>query len=154
MNLKDIKEIIKLIDSSSLTEFKLEMEDTKLSIKKETEVKFIDQRDISTTVAVDRIEKVVKEESDCKDTLDKNDDSLHIVKSPIVGVFYASPNPELPSYVKPGDRVKCGDVLCIIEAMKLMNEINADVDGEIVEILVENQSPVEYGQPLFSIRKV
>jgi len=77
---------------------------------------------------------------------------LHLIKSPIVGTFYAAPSPGSDPFVSRGGRVDVGQVLCIIEAMKLMNEIESDVAGEIVEIYVENGSPVEYGQPLFGIR--
>jgi acetyl-CoA carboxylase biotin carboxyl carrier protein len=77
-----------------------------------------------------------------------------MIKSPIVGTFYAAPSPEAPRYVKVGDTVHPGRVVCIIEAMKLMNEIEADVDGEVVRILVENGQPVEYGQPLFAIKRL
>jgi len=77
---------------------------------------------------------------------------LHIVKSPIVGTFYESPSPGSPAFVKPGDVVENGQVLCIVEAMKLMNEIESDVAGEIVKRFVQTGQPVEYGQPLFSVR--
>jgi len=77
---------------------------------------------------------------------------VHIVKSPIVGTFYGSPSPGAASFVTPGDHVERGQVICIIEAMKLMNEIEADMAGEIVRCLVTNGQPIEYGQPLFSIR--
>jgi acetyl-CoA carboxylase biotin carboxyl carrier protein len=77
---------------------------------------------------------------------------LHIVKSPIVGTFYEAPNPDSDPFVSVGDRVKTGQILCIIEAMKLMNEIEADCAGEVVRRLVENGQPVEYGQPLFALR--
>jgi acetyl-CoA carboxylase biotin carboxyl carrier protein len=79
-------------------------------------------------------------------------EELHIVKSPIVGTFYGAPGPDAPPFVKPGDTVREGQVLCIVEAMKLMNEIEADASGEVVGVLAENGQPVEYGQPLFSIR--
>jgi acetyl-CoA carboxylase biotin carboxyl carrier protein len=79
-------------------------------------------------------------------------ENLYIVKSPIVGTFYASPNPGAPAFVRMGDRVAKGQVLCIIEAMKLMNEIESDVSGEIARIFVENGQPVEYGETLFAIR--
>ncbi len=78
-------------------------------------------------------------------------EDLHMIKSPIVGTFYASPGPEADPFVRPGDRIKSGQVLCIIEAMKLMNEIESDVDGEVMRIFVENGQPVEYGEPLFGI---
>ncbi len=80
------------------------------------------------------------------------DASLHIVKSPIVGTFYESPSPGSPAFAKIGDRVETGQVLCIVEAMKLMNEIESDAAGEIVKRLVQNGQPVEYGQPLFALR--
>jgi acetyl-CoA carboxylase biotin carboxyl carrier protein len=79
-------------------------------------------------------------------------DDLHTIKSPIVGTFYAAPSPGAPSFVKVGDHIQSGQVVCIIEAMKLMNEIEADVSGELVRALVENGQPVEYGQGLFAIR--
>jgi acetyl-CoA carboxylase biotin carboxyl carrier protein len=79
-------------------------------------------------------------------------EDLHIVKSPIVGTFYGAPSPDASPFVNPGDTVREGQVLCIVEAMKLMNEIEADASGEIVQVLAENGQPVEYGQALFSIR--
>jgi len=79
-------------------------------------------------------------------------DDLHVIKSPIVGTFYAAPNPEAGPFVKVGDTVEAGQTVCIIEAMKLMNEIEADTSGEVVRILVENGQPVEYGEPLFALR--
>ena len=81
------------------------------------------------------------------------DENLHIIKSPIVGTFYASASPEKPTFVSVGTLVKKGSVLCILEAMKLMNEIESDVDGEVVEVLVKSEDMVEYGQSLFKIRE-
>jgi acetyl-CoA carboxylase biotin carboxyl carrier protein len=81
------------------------------------------------------------------------DPSWHIVKSPIVGTFYRSPNPEAEMFVKEGDRVSKGKVLCIIEAMKLMNEIEADADGVVVRVFPQNGQPIEYGEPLFAIKR-
>lgn len=82
----------------------------------------------------------------------EREETLHLIKSPIVGTFYASPQPGAPPFVHVGDRVQPGQVLCIIEAMKLMNEIEADIAGEVVRIFVENGQPVEYGEPLFALR--
>ena len=80
------------------------------------------------------------------------DDSLHYVTSPIVGTFYRAPGPEAEPYAKTGDSVEKGQVLCIVEAMKLMNEIESDISGTVVKVLVENATPVEYGERLFAIR--
>jgi acetyl-CoA carboxylase biotin carboxyl carrier protein len=80
------------------------------------------------------------------------EEGLHIVRSPIVGTFYESPSPGSPPFVKPGDIVEAGQILCIVEAMKLMNEIESDVAGEVVKRLVVNNAPIEYGQELFAIR--
>ena len=80
-------------------------------------------------------------------------DELHVVSSPIVGTFYASPSPDSPPFVRIGDRVRKGQVLCIVEAMKLMNEIESDVDGVVAEIHPKNAQPVEYGEPLFGVRR-
>lgn len=153
MNLREIKELIRIIDSSSLTEFQYEKDDYKISIKKEAKVlknkytESLEKEETSEEALVTEVEEPVKQ-------MKKEEENLYTIISPIVGTFYSAPSPDSPAYVKIGDRVKKGDVLCIVEAMKLMNEINSDVDGEIVEILAENQSIVEYGQPLFKIRKV
>jgi acetyl-CoA carboxylase biotin carboxyl carrier protein len=79
-------------------------------------------------------------------------EELHIIKSPIVGTFYSASSPDAAPFVKVGDEIQVGQVVCIIEAMKLMNEIEADVKGEVVRVLAENSQPVEYGQPLYAIR--
>ena len=81
------------------------------------------------------------------------DAGLHIVKSPIVGTFYGSPSPGAAPFVSPGDRVEKGQVICIVEAMKLMNEIESDASGEVVKCFISNGQPIEFGQPLFSIRE-
>lgn len=81
-------------------------------------------------------------------------EEFHLIKSPIVGTFYSAPNPESGPFVKVGDVVEAGQTVCIIEAMKLMNEIEAEISGEVVQILVENGQPIEYGEPLFALRPV
>ena len=93
-----------------------------------------------------------KQASEALTAAPESTEHLHIVKSPIVGTFYEGANPGAEAFVSVGDRVKAGQILCIIEAMKLMNEIEADAAGEIVKCLVTNGQPIEYGQPLFSIR--
>ncbi|QCX33797.1 acetyl-CoA carboxylase biotin carboxyl carrier protein [Caloramator sp. E03] len=147
MELKDIKEIIREIDSSSISEFEFQKDNIRIVIKRNNTVKYVNydlpKEESLFLVAEDK-------DNDEKDTL--ND--IYIIKSPIVGTFYSAPNPEAKPYVTVGSKVKKGDVLCIVEAMKLMNEITSDVDGEIVEIMVQNGSFIEYGQPLFGVRKV
>lgn len=151
MNFKEIKELIKLIDNSGLTEFHYEKDDIKLTLKKE-KVAYVSEPINVPQRVLTREELGGTPNHDGEDDLPK-EENLHIVKSPIVGVFYASKGPDADPFVKPGDQVKNGQVLCIVEAMKLMNEITSDADGELVEVLVSNQGAVEYGQPLFSIRK-
>jgi acetyl-CoA carboxylase biotin carboxyl carrier protein len=182
MNLKEIKELIKIIDSSSLSELHIEQDDLKLTLKKEVVVQQINTTDfkISEYVAKERIAdfypsniattitggtptanttidaSVLSTSATAAGTTENReveDINVHMIKSPIVGVFYGSSTPEAPQLVKVGDRIKTGQVLCIVEAMKMMNEIVSDVDGEVVEIFGKNQDPVEFGQLLFKIRK-
>jgi acetyl-CoA carboxylase biotin carboxyl carrier protein len=150
MDFKDIKELIGLIDASSITELQIEKENFKVVIKKEQNivVERTNERQASQPAAVKEIAPDINTVS-----AEKEDSSIHTIKSPIVGTFYLSPGPDAPPYVNVGSKVKKGAVLCIIEAMKLMNEVTSDVDGEIVEVLAENQDIVEYGRPLFKIRK-
>jgi acetyl-CoA carboxylase biotin carboxyl carrier protein len=152
MNFKEIKELIKIIDTSNLSEFHIELEDIKLTLKKEITARPAN----ANNGIIDRKEYISNEynmDNMAVEPSKKEEENLHIIKSPIVGFFYAAPNPETPDFVKVGDKIKVGQVLCIVEAMKLMNEITSDVDGEIVEVLEKNQNPVEFGQPLFKIRK-
>lgn len=155
MNLKEIKELIKIIDSSGLTEFHYEKEDIKLTLKKEIVIQQMSvpkqSNNVSQTVIAETTDLAIAASEGTKGIAEE--ENIHIIKSPIVGVFYASGNPDAPIFVKPGDKVKSGQILCIVEAMKLMNEIASDVDGELLEVLVNNQGAVEYGQPLFKIRK-
>lgn len=154
MNQKELKELIEFLIEKDIAEFELERGDVKVRIKRGTLVALhpgppvIAQTGTATNSpsgAETAAGTPVKPGAPAEET-------LHIVKSPIVGTFYESPSPGSPPFVKSGDAVDPGQVLCIIEAMKLMNEIEADVGGEIVKRLVANGQPVEYGQPLFSIR--
>lgn len=147
MELKDIKEIIREIDSSSISEFEFQKDNIRIVIKRNSGVKYVNY-DLPKEESI----YLAKEDKD-KDIKNPLDD-LYIIKSPIVGTFYSAPNPDAKPYVTVGSKVKKGDVLCIVEAMKLMNEITSDVDGEIVEIMVQNGSFIEYGQPLFGVRQV
>jgi acetyl-CoA carboxylase biotin carboxyl carrier protein len=153
MNQKELKELIEFLKEQDIAEFELERGDVKVRIKRGTPVPIAPTMfqppvpmapGASSAPASDAPSAAVPAKA--------AEEGLHQVKSPIVGTFYESPSPGSPPFVKPGDAVEAGQVLCIIEAMKLMNEIEADVGGEIVKRLVNNGQPVEYGQPLFSIR--
>ena len=162
MNLKEIKELIQLIKEEEITEFELERGDVKLRIRRgAAEVSQGADRIIalhSATVPVAQPPLAAPAghgagtaPPPAAQAVPAPED-LHIVRSPIVGTYYESPSPGSPPFVKPGDSVEAGQVLCIVEAMKLMNEIEADVAGEIVKSLVKNGQPIEYGQELFTIR--
>ncbi len=148
MNLKEIEEIIHLLEKNGITEFNLEKNDFKISLKRglagyqATVIPaqpFIPQG--SLTLAQDIMPSSPAQDSNVTE-----------VVTPMVGTFYAAPNKDSEPYVKAGDKIKLGDVLCIIEAMKVMNEIKAEVSGTLVEVLVENGQPLEFGQPLFKIK--
>lgn len=164
MTYKEIQELIKLLNKSELAEFKLKDGDFELSIRTKIYVK--NQRVESVVPAPSALAPVfLPSESNTApanpSTAPKNveqsdnnaDDTSNLieVKSPMVGTFYRSPDPEKAAFVKPGDNIAPGDAICIIEAMKLFNEIEAEVSGKIVKVMVENASPVEYDQVLFLV---
>jgi acetyl-CoA carboxylase biotin carboxyl carrier protein len=156
MNQKELKELIEFLIEKDIAEFELERGDVKVRIKRGTLVTvapvqpLMASQNATAPLAIPVAESLTEGSAPAKAATDAG---LHIVKSPIVGTFYESPSPGSPPFVKPGDTVEAGQVVCIIEAMKLMNEIEADVGGEVVKRLVNNGQPVEYGQPLFSIRQ-
>ncbi|OGV39328.1 MAG: acetyl-CoA carboxylase, biotin carboxyl carrier protein [Lentisphaerae bacterium GWF2_45_14] len=149
MKIDEIKTIVKLMSEHDLTEFKIEAEEMRLCIKRgATEgVSVIAAPQVvhSSIPAAPAVSAPATVEST------KSAVAVNTIDAPIVGTFYRSPSPDTPSFVKPGDKVQPDSVVCIIEAMKVMNEIKAEKSGVIKEILVENSSPVEYGQPLFVI---
>ena len=161
MNLKEIKEIIALVVEQGLTEFELERSGLKLRIKRGAPagepaadgglMPQVILPPLAQPAALPQAGHLTPPSSEPAAEPALKED-LHFIKSPIVGTFYASPNPDAPAFVKPGDVVEAGQVLCIVEAMKLMNEIECDVAGEIVKCYVTNSQPVEYGERLFSLR--
>ena len=155
MNLKEIKELIEVLKDTDVTELELEKAGTRIMIKKGAEgrvpvlVEHVTPAISHEAVSLPGPAPQLQPPSDAgREDAQK---SYVVVTSPIVGTFYRSPSPETAVYVEVGDVVKKGQILCIIEAMKLMNEIEAEVSGKVVEIVVENAQPVEYGQPLFHI---
>jgi acetyl-CoA carboxylase biotin carboxyl carrier protein len=160
MNLKELKELIEFLIEKDIAEFELERGDVKVKIKRAAEAPPAaapDSRYIavhSAPVMVPAVVAPVPAQVDLAagSAAPEPAEALHIVKSPIVGTFYESPSPGSPPFVKVGDVLEVGQVLCIVEAMKLMNEIECDVAGELVKKLVANGQPIEYGQELFAVR--
>lgn len=142
MEIEDLKELMGLLKDSDITELQIEKDGTKIKIKRE---KFFAPIEMPSAVHEKREiskEPVMEVEKE---------GGLITITSPIVGTFYLTPSPDSEPFVTIGSRIKKGQVICIIEAMKLMNEIESEVDGVIVKILVENGHPVEYGEPLFLV---
>ena len=157
--IQEIREIIKLVDASTIDEFVYEADGSKVKLKKNGgAVEVVAPKAVAAAPApVVEQPKVaapaaapVKEEAPAAPVA--NDADLHKITSPMVGTFYQSPNPDSPAYVKVGDKVGDETIVCIVEAMKLFNEIEAEIKGEIVEILVKDGQLVEYGQPLFLVK--
>lgn len=152
MEYSDIKRLLDDMGNSKVDSLDIEFPDgTKIKMKK-NEAKVITPKEVviepgKPVVKDTTLPTEVKEEKAVIET-----ENCQVVKSPMVGTFYSSPSPKDEPYVKVGDKVKKGDVLCVIEAMKLMNEIESEFDGEIVEICVKNEDMVEYGTPLFKIK--
>ncbi len=144
MELEDLKDLIELLKETDITELQIEKDGTKVKIKREKILSSIEMPVHKSNVFHEKI--VAETEEDAQ--------RLVTVTSPIVGTFYRSPTPEAAPFVEVGIKVNKGQVLCIVEAMKLMNEIESDVDGIVVKVLVENGQPVEYGEPLFLIEPV
>jgi acetyl-CoA carboxylase biotin carboxyl carrier protein len=157
MNLKEIKELIDFLIEKDVAEFELERGDVKVRIKRGQSAALYAPAPSPMASHFPPASSVLAPGAHAAPAAGTTpalaaEEELHLVKSPIVGTYYESPSPGSPPFVTPGDRVTQGQVLCIVEAMKLMNEIESDVAGELVKILVSNGQPVEYGQPLFSVR--
>jgi acetyl-CoA carboxylase biotin carboxyl carrier protein len=146
-DLEEIKELIRSMQENSISELYLESEGIKLNLKRESFSKLQSVLDMQEG---NFSESGESKKDPSKQKLGDQSGEVHI-KSPMVGTFYRSPSPDSPPFVEVGDYVKKGQVICIIEAMKLMNEIESEVDGVIKEILVENAMPVEFGQPLMVV---
>jgi acetyl-CoA carboxylase biotin carboxyl carrier protein len=157
MNQKEIKELIEFLIEKDIAEFELERGDVKVRIKRGAPEPSPVERIISVPTPVVAMQapapvaEAVAAPAAPPVPVEKAED-LQMVKSPMVGTYYESPSPGSPPFVKPGDMIEAGQMLCIVEAMKLMNEIESDVSGEVVKCLVKNGQPIEYGQELFAIR--
>ncbi|MFC7684748.1 acetyl-CoA carboxylase biotin carboxyl carrier protein [Ureibacillus sp. GCM10028918] len=159
---QELREIIKLVDNSSIDEFVYENDGAKLKLKKNNGVisevvvpaketaAVVQQVAAPVVTETPKVEEVKVEENTAP--LHVDDSSLHKITSPMVGTFYQASSPDSPAYVKVGDQVGEETIVCIVEAMKLFNEIEAEIKGQIVEILVKDGQLVEYGQPLFLVK--
>ncbi|MEN9405817.1 MAG: hypothetical protein RLZ12_101 [Bacillota bacterium] len=153
LNLEDLRKLIKLIDDSTISEFKLDNNaGTSILIKKKTTA------DVLTgqyTLAPPMAQTIVQTPDDKGDSMQEvaMAEELQEIVAPMVGTFYRAASPGGDPYIKKGDQVEVGQVVCIVEAMKLMNEIESEFSGEVIEVLAENGQLVEYGQPLFSVKK-
>jgi acetyl-CoA carboxylase biotin carboxyl carrier protein len=151
MDLNLIKKLVRIVNTSDITDLEIEENGLRVKIAKKIRgIQTITQPHISNASPAQE-QSVKSEEEKPKPEVQEN---VHEIRSPIVGTFYRAPAPDADSYVNVGDAVAPGSVLCIVEAMKLMNEIESDVSGKIVKILVDNGKPVEYNQPLFLIQVV
>jgi len=154
MDIKEIQNLIKFVAKSGATEVKLEMDDIKITIRTGAlnsgqETTIVQQIPMAQAAAPQvQVEAPIAK----KEAADDDEDSKYItIKSPIIGTFYRKPSPDKPSFVEVGAMVNPGDVLCVIEAMKLFNDIESEVSGKIVKILIDDSSPVEFDQPLFLV---
>lgn len=148
MNIKEIKELIGLMNENSLVELEIEKEGMRVRLKKTG----AGIENLNTPIVIER-EKLTTpgQPKELPDLTEKIASKTLEIKAPMVGTFYRSSSPETPPYVEVGQNIEAGQVVCIIEAMKLMNEIKSEIKGRLLEILVENAEPVEFGQPLFII---
>ncbi|HHV63557.1 MAG TPA: acetyl-CoA carboxylase biotin carboxyl carrier protein [Peptococcaceae bacterium] len=147
MNFKEIQDLIKILDESSLTYLELEQDGLKIILKKESEKAAVKEQ--TSVSPLSSPEQIISTGSGGGQEAGEQQLEGEVIKSPLVGTFYAGPAPGAEPFVKVGSKVKKGDTLCIIEAMKLMNEIEAEQDLVILDIFVQDGQMVEYGQPLF-----
>ncbi|MDD7915386.1 acetyl-CoA carboxylase biotin carboxyl carrier protein [Polaribacter ponticola] len=156
MDIKEIQNLIKFVAKSGASEVKLEMEDIKITIKtgsEKTETTIVQAAPMAglPQVAAPVAAAPVVEISTPAPAATSDDSNYITVKSPIIGTFYRKPSPDKPNFVEVGSEISVGDTVCVIEAMKLFNEIESEVSGKIVKVLVDDSSPVEFDQPLFLV---
>jgi len=152
MNIKEIKEMINLMNENNLSELEIEKDDMRIRLKKTANG--IESFEGPLVLQGQNINANQPKTQSATESDEKSLIKTVEIKSPMVGTFYRAPNPEAPAYVEVGQTIEPGQVICIIEAMKLMNEIKSEIKGKILEILVDNAEPVEFGQPLFLIEPI
>ncbi|RCL68422.1 MAG: acetyl-CoA carboxylase biotin carboxyl carrier protein [Cryomorphaceae bacterium] len=153
MNIKEIQQLIKFVAKSGVSEVKIESKDLKLSVKTGKTPSIVQSEPQVVYSAPVHNEPVLelKNLENNEAISSKEDEGLITIKSPIIGTFYRKPSPDKPNFVEVGDSISEGSVLCVVEAMKLFNEIESECSGKIVKILVDDASPVEFDQPLFLV---
>jgi acetyl-CoA carboxylase biotin carboxyl carrier protein len=156
MDIKEIQNLIKFVAKSGASEVKLEMDDIKITIKTGSDKETTTLQHMPMAAAPMMMQHAPHAAASAQEfatpVAAQNEDSKYvIIKSPIIGTFYRKPSPDKPMFVEVGKDIKEGDVLCVIEAMKLFNEIESEITGKIVKILVDDSSPVEFDQPLFLV---
>lgn len=154
MDLKEIKRIIEMVEGANISSLAIEQDNLKIEIKKELpQPQTMMQVPIHPQVHAPIQQGLQQQAEPTKPVETKRDANLIAITSPMVGTFYTSPTPDSPTYVKVGDSISTNQVVCIIEAMKIFNEIESEISGVVEKICIENATPVEYGQELFLIRK-
>jgi acetyl-CoA carboxylase biotin carboxyl carrier protein len=163
MDYKAVEQLIKALSDSTVNELEIETSDIKIKMSKSSTKVVLSEATVDksnsmeakeNSVVIDKSQSEI-ETSQVKEEMVKSDincEDLYIVKSPMVGTFYSAPSENSDPFVKPGVKVEKGSILCIVEAMKLMNEIEGEVEGTVVEVLAKNGQMVEYGEPLFKIK--
>ena len=150
MNIKEIKEMISLMNENSLVEMEIEKDGMRIRLKKTNGA----GENYSGPILIEREKSAPSKTAEFPSAVEKETVKTIEIKAPMVGTFYRAPSPEAPPYVEVGQIIEPGQVVCIIEAMKLMNEIKSEVRGRLLEILVDNAEPVEFGQSMFIIEPV
>tara|TARA_B100000941_G_scaffold60081_1_gene39515 strand:- start:876 stop:1346 length:471 start_codon:yes stop_codon:yes gene_type:complete len=155
MDIRKVKKLIEMLEESQLNEIEIKEGEESVKLVKAITIP-VQEQIVTSNIAATApqpvaMNEVTSVESDTKESIDSETISGKTIDSPMVGTFYAAPNPGAKDFVSVGDKISEGDVLCIIEAMKMMNEVKADSSGIIKQVLIENAEPVEFGQPLFVI---
>jgi acetyl-CoA carboxylase biotin carboxyl carrier protein len=157
MDIKEIQNLIKFVAKSGASEVKLEMDDVKITIRtgSDSDTTIVQQMPMQAAPMIQQavpVQAAAPAVEAAVPSAPASEDSKYItIKSPIIGTFYRKPSPDKPVFVEVGTDIKEGDVLCVIEAMKLFNEIESEISGKIVKVLVDDSSPVEFDQPLFLV---
>lgn len=153
MDLKQIQDLVKMVNKSNISELTIEEKEIKITIRQK-EDKYVAAPQIQQVQAAPATQQALSISSPAPKSEAKGADNLITIKSPMIGTFYRRPSPDKPDFVEEGDEVRSGTVVCIIEAMKLFNEIESEVGGRIVKVLVADSTPVEYDQPLFLVEPI